>query len=98
MKEFAPGDPVIYRMPKYSACPGQRAQNIRPATRGESYSYDIDKFWLVDGVLEDGKLRLVTRRGKVRVLDSTDTHLRKPRWWERLVYRGRFPQMGEEAR
>ena len=55
-------------------------------------SYDVDKFWLVDGVLEDSKLRLVTRRGNVRVLDSNDPHLRKPRWWERLVYKTRFPQ------
>lgn len=86
-----PGDPVIYTMPKQSTAPGPRAQNIVPAPRGDTYVYHVEKFWVVDEVRDDGKVLLRTRRGKSHLIDMNDPRLRRPRWWERLLYRHRFP-------
>ena len=91
MSRYTPGDPVIYRMPKLSARPGQRARDIRPQTQGEFYTYVVEKFWRIADIQDDGKLRLVTRRGKEHVVAADDPHLRKPRWWERMIYGSRFP-------
>lgn len=88
---FKPGDPVIYRMDKYSARPGPRARDVHPASRGDTYSYSVDKFWRVSDVRRDGSVVLYTRRGKVHVCDPGDVHLRKPGVLERLVYWSRFP-------
>ena len=69
MSSFKPGDPVIFRMTKQSTDPGPRAVDIHPAPAGEMYSYQVDKFWTVIEVLADGKVMLVTRRGKQRTVD-----------------------------
>ncbi len=89
--KFRPGDAVIYRMEKHTTCPGPRAQNVRPELKGDYYRYVVDKFWCVAEVLSDGRLRLVTRRGKQHIVDCNDPHLRRPSWWEALIYRRRFP-------
>ncbi|MCA9234295.1 MAG: hypothetical protein KDA44_02430 [Planctomycetales bacterium] len=89
-RTFQPGDWVIYRLQKVSASPGPRAQDVVPAAHGEEYSYLVDKFWVVDEVLGDGKLRLRTRRGKTHVVAPTDRRLRRPRWWEKWLLAGRF--------
>ncbi|WP_092048365.1 hypothetical protein [Planctomicrobium piriforme] len=88
---FNPGDPVIYRMTKHSVRPGPRAKSISPCQNGDEYKYLVDKFWVVDQVLEDGRLRLRTRRGKTRVIPANDRNLRTPAWWETLLYRNQFP-------
>lgn len=87
------GDPVIFRMSKHSTHPGPRARNVKPATKGEEYSYQVDKFWTVAEVLEDGRLRLKTRRGKEHIVDAEDAQLRPARWWERWIHRDRFPRL-----
>lgn len=58
---------------------------------GDDYSYLVDKFWMVAEVLPDNMLRLVTRRGKYRVVSAHDLLLHKAGWWQRLRNRGRFP-------
>lgn len=89
---FKPGDLVIYRMTKHSQCPGPRAKAITPSPHGDEYKYRVDKFWIVDQVLDDGRLQLRTRRGKTRVIRQNDLNLRPAAWWELLLYRRLFPQ------
>ena len=87
------GDCIIYRLTKYSSSPGRRARNVHPERKGECYTYQVDKFWVVDKVNADGTLQVATRRGKRRVLDSDDSMLRKANWWERIVHSRRFPKL-----
>jgi hypothetical protein len=96
-REFQAGDPVIFRMRKHSTHPGPRAKNVMPQPRGEAYSYQVDKFWIVARVQEDGKLVLKTRRGKTHVVEPDDINLRRAHWWERWLYRDRFPKSTESA-
>jgi hypothetical protein len=95
--KFNPGDFVIYRMTKQSMRPGPRAKAVWPTPSGDTYVYNVDKLWVVQGIQEDSKLRLRTRRGKLRLIDSDDPNLRRAQWWEKLLYRGRFPQMPADS-
>jgi hypothetical protein len=88
---IAPGDPLIYRKPKVSSRPGPRARNIQPSENGDDYYYEVEKFWTVANVLDDGRLLAVTRTGKGVYLSPEDERLRKARLIERLRYRRRFP-------
>ena len=90
---FRPGEHVFYSDTRASAHPGPRAKAIFPSPGGDDYHYEVDKFWIVSAIRNDGKLVLRTRRGKEHVIDPLDPLLRSARWWERLVYRGRFPQL-----
>ena len=94
---FKPGDPVIYRRKKHSTHPGPRAQNVHPEARGESYSYQVDKFWMVAAVRPDGMLLLRTRTGKEHLVPVDDPNLRRPNIWERLFNRRRFPRLEQTA-
>lgn len=95
---FSAGDWVIYRKPKSSAAPGPRARAVAPARFGDDYRYYVEKFWVVVGLENDGRLRVRTRRGKQHVLSPGDLNLRRARWWERVLYRGRFRNVEAEAR
>jgi hypothetical protein len=86
------GDPVIYALPKKSRQPGPRARSIQPARMGDDYSYVVDKYWRVAEVLPENTVRLVTRRGKVRIASVNDPLLRPAGWLEKLLYRNRFPE------
>jgi hypothetical protein len=97
-KEFHQGDWVVYRKTKASVSPGPRAQNVTPAEHGDQYTYTVDKFWIVDDVLEDGSLRLITRRGKTHVVQPSDRNLHRASWWERLCFRKRFHSITETDR
>ncbi len=88
---YQAGDLVVYTLPKQGPTPGPRARSIHPSRRGEDYSYLVDKFWMVAEVLPDNQLRLVTRRGKYRVVSTNDPLLHKAGWWQRFRNRGRFP-------
>ena len=90
-QRYSLGDWVVYRKTKYSASPGPRAKEIAPEPNGEAYLYCVEKFWVVASV-ENGRVGLKTRRGKQHTIDSSDPNLRPARWWERLLYRDRFPQ------
>ena len=87
---WKPGDWVIYRKQKFSTSPGPRAKQVLPATQGETYSYFVEKFWVVADVLDDGQLLLRTRRGKNHTVTPDDPWLRRARWWERWLYGNRF--------
>jgi hypothetical protein len=88
--KYTAGDWVIYRKLKHSASPGPRAHNISPSPNGELYDYFVDKFWIVQSVLPDGRLQLRTRTGKTHLVNSSDRRLRRARWWQRWLYRSRF--------
>lgn len=91
-RTYKPGEWVIYRKYKHSTSPGPRARDIHPEPKGEGYTYEVDKFWVVVETREDDKVLLKTRRGKVQVIDCDDPLLRRVKWWERLLYRNRFPR------
>lgn len=93
LHSFGPGDRVIYRKLKASTKPGPRAVGITPAPRGETYTYEVDKFWTVAEQRSDGMLVLQTRTGKRHVVRSDDPHLRSPSWWERWRFASRFPEL-----
>ena len=88
---FHPGDVVVYRKPKSSVHPGPHARSIHPAPNGDCYSYVVDKFWRVVDIQPDGTLVVRTRKGKQHEVASDDPRLRRPRWWERLLFWHRFP-------
>jgi hypothetical protein len=89
--ELEPGDYLIYRKSKASPRPGPRARNVQPAENGDDYYYEVDKFWTVSDVLEDGRLVAVTRTGKHVYLTPEDERLRKAGLLARALHRGRFP-------
>jgi hypothetical protein len=86
------GDLVIYAKTKHGVRPGPRAKHVAPAELGDDYSYQVDKFWVVTAS-EDESITLKTRRGKKHTVAADDPNLRKARWWERWLYRGRFPSL-----
>jgi hypothetical protein len=88
-----PGDFLIYRKSKASPRPGPRARNVHPSENGDDYYYEVDKYWTVADVLDDGRLLVVTRTGKQVCIAPEDENLRKPGWLERFRYRSRFPSV-----
>ena len=93
--DYKPGDPVIFRVTKQSTEPGPRAVDVHPAQSGETYSYQVDKYWIVNEVCPDSSLELITRRGKQRRVSKDDFRLRHATWWERWFYADRFPKLGD---
>ena len=93
---FRPGDVVVYTKTKHTTSPGPRAHNIEPESRGEYYTYAVDKYWLVERVEADG-IVVRTRRGKSHLIASDDPRLRPAHWWERLFLRNRFPTPVQQA-
>jgi hypothetical protein len=91
IKQFRPGDCVIYRKQKLSVHPGRHAQDIHPAPNGDTYTYCVLKFYRVVAVQANHTIIVRTRRGRERTLASADTALRRAHWWERLFFAGRFP-------
>lgn len=94
-RAYQPGDFVVYQLSKHSQSPGPRAHDIFPAPQGETYQYQVDKFWVVEEILDDGTLVVRTRRGKIHYLHETDPRLRHATWWEKRWHRSRFPQLNQ---
>jgi hypothetical protein len=90
---YKTGDPVIFVVSKSSSDPGPRAKDIHPAPAGDTYSYMVEKFWRVVEVRPNNHLLLVTRRGKQHAVAVDDPRLRPARWWERWLYKKRFPPL-----
>ena len=90
LRRFRRGDVVVVARQKHSTSPGPRAREVTPASSGDTYSYIVDKFWLVKSA-ENGDLRLLTRTGKEHVIAADDFRVRKPSLWERLFFRNKFP-------
>ena len=95
--KVAVGDGIVYRKQKVSAHPSARAYDIHPAGQGETYSYCVDKFWVVKDVLRDGRIVVLTRTQKEHYLEPHDPNLRKAGLMARLRYRNRFPHLLEAA-
>ena len=93
--EWSPGDWVVYRKSKRSTSPGPRADHVVPSPKGESYTYVVDKFWVVESVLPEGRLLLRTAKGKSHVIPTSDPSLRKPTFLQRLLWRSRFHEAEE---
>lgn len=94
---WSPGDWAVYRKSKRSTSPGPRAANIVATEKGESYTYVVDKFWVVDSVLPDNQIRLRTARGKSHVISVDDPNLRRPSLLQRLFWRDRFREAEEST-
>jgi hypothetical protein len=92
---YQPGHLVVYRVLKHSQRPGPRAHDNVPAPLGETYRYQVDKFWVVEAVHDDGTLVVRTRRGKAHQLRITDPNLRHATWWEAWRYGASFPQLSQ---
>jgi hypothetical protein len=88
---FKPGDFVIYRKQKFSVHPSPRAKDIHPAPYGDFYSYEVNKFWMVVAVEPNNEITVCTRRAKRLTLNADDPGLRRAHWWERFIFRNRFP-------
>ena len=93
---FKVNDWVVYTREKHSLSPGPRAKNISPATHGDMYSYEVDKYWVVSQIHPDS-LILETRTGKQHRVSRSDRRLRHPSWWERLFYADRFTRRAGTA-
>lgn len=91
-KELHAGDPVVFTATKRGGHPERHAREIRPEPHGEGYVYSIDKFWTVTGK-RGRQVALMTRRGKVHLVDSDHPGLHRASWWQRLIYRNRFPKL-----
>ena len=89
-QSFHSGDWIIFRKQKVSTSPGPRAKSMAPSSKGDNYSYVVDKYWVVDEVLDDGLLCVRTRRGKQHVVGAHDPRMRKPNWLERWLLGDRF--------
>ena len=92
-KAFRQGDLVIYRKTKHSTQPGPRAANVQPAQNGDNYSYTVDKFWVIEEILQDGTIVAATRRGKRNYLKPDDPLLKRANLIQHLLYRGRFASL-----
>ena len=88
-----PGNFIIYRKSKVSRRPGPRARNVQASEKGDDYYYEVDKYWAVEDVLDDGRVVAVTRTGKHVELTPEDENLRKAGLLERLLLRSRFPSV-----
>ncbi|MEM1070348.1 MAG: hypothetical protein AAGI63_15705 [Planctomycetota bacterium] len=97
--QWSPGDWAVYRKSKRSTTPGPRAANVVATEKGETYTYVVDKFWVVESVLPDDQVQLRTKRGKTHVISLEDPNLRRPSWIQRLLWRDRFreAEVGNQA-
>ncbi|MEM9366718.1 MAG: hypothetical protein AAGD07_12050 [Planctomycetota bacterium] len=84
------GDWAVYRKSKRSKNPGRRAAGIKATSKGETYAYVVDKFWVVTRVLPNGDLLLKTAGGKKHQISPSDPNLLRPGWLTRLRWRDRF--------
>ena len=92
-RSYKVGQTVVYRKPKSSTSPGQRAINVKPATAGESYYYEVEKYWIVSKVIDGDQVELQTRSGKQHVVSMDDSRLRNASLLERFFQADRFPKL-----
>jgi hypothetical protein len=90
---YKTGDRVVFTATKHSDHPTPRAEDLEPEPHGEGYSYAVRKYWVVAGINPDGSVKVLTRRGKERMVAASDPRLRPARWWESLLMSSRFPRL-----
>jgi hypothetical protein len=95
---WKPGDWAVYRKSKQSPIPGRRAANVVANPKGETYTYVVDKFWVVEKVLPGDLLLLRTAGGKAHRINPDDPNLRRPSLLQRLLWRDRFHQVEQLLR
>lgn len=86
------GDRIVYSRQKYSESPGPRAKNVAPSAHGELYSYEVDKYWVVE-LISNGTMTCVTRKGKRHTIKISDPLARPATWWETFFLANRFPTL-----
>lgn len=91
--DYHPGDYIVFQKTKSSSNPGPNAREVYPAPNGDTYHYSVKKYYRVLGVLPDRKVLVYTRQGRQHTLSCDDPSLRRAAWWERLLFRGRFPTL-----
>ena len=89
-RQLTAGDWVVYRKSKRSTSPGPRASHVVGSPKGESYTYTVDKFWVVEKVMPDGKLQMRTSKGKLNIIDRNDPNLKRASLFQRLFWKARF--------
>ena len=94
IQSYKIGQPVVYRRFKHSARPGVRADNVVPEPLGEGYTYEVDKYWVIQEVRDETVL-LRTRRGKAHEVQMHDPRLRRASFMERLFKGKRFPRLDD---
>jgi hypothetical protein len=86
MGKFFRGDRVIYE-----------EETRNPGGTGSEAGGDsadiVQHFMTVRESSKKGTVVLVTQTGKMHVTLNTNPNLRRARWWERLLYRDRFPRL-----
>lgn len=91
--KWAVGDWVVYRKQKRSTSPGPRAESTYADANGDEYTYIVEKYWVVEEILESGELQLITRRGKRHVVSPDDPRLRKPGLLQKWSLAQRFREV-----
>jgi hypothetical protein len=79
-KRIKPGDWVIYRRTRRKNRPSAKARDISPTAHGDGYCYVVDKFRKVQSITEDGKVILLTPKGKTHVCDVNSPALVRAGW------------------
>lgn len=93
MKSPARGTRVVYTGTRHSPQPDPDARQLRPAPRGEDYSYVLDEYATVSRVLEDGAVEVLTSAGRRLTLAADDPRLRRASLIEERFHRDRFPPL-----
>lgn len=93
---YQSGDVVAYIKTKFSAKPGPRARHVEPARNGDTYRYQVEKYWVIIGSLSDEQLIVRTPGGKEQTVLVGDPNLRHVHWWEKLLHRDRFACLREQ--
>lgn len=94
-QDWTTGDWAVYRKSKQSTVPGPRASRVMANSKGETYNYVVDKFWVVESVLPGNRLLLRTAGGKSHTIDLNDPNLRRPSLLQRILWRERFHRVAE---
>lgn len=89
--KYVVGSLIVFRKSKRGTTPSLRAKNLRPAPHGDEYGYEIEKYWRVAAVLPDGRLEVLTRRGKRHTVEANDPRLRPANIFERWFLASKFP-------
>ncbi len=93
VRNLKAGSKVVFSKDKMGVSPTSRAKEVVPLTKGDAYSYLVEKYWTVKEVHADGTATLITPRGKEHTVAFDDPRLRHAYIWERWLYRNRFPKL-----
>ena len=94
--QYQPGDWVVFRKTKFGVRPTDRAVEVTPCPNGDGYTYQVDKFWVVERLLQDGRVVVRTRRGKRHEIDPEDRCFRHASLWDRIWNRDRFSETEQQ--